>query len=444
MIKKTMQLFSVLIAIIGTLSLSAQKKWSLNEVVDYAFKHNYNHQKQILNKAITYEKTNEVLTMGFPKINGSVGYQNNFQIPTTLLPAEIAGGPAGAFVPVQFGLPNNANVSLNLQQLIFDGRYLVGVQARSAIKSLANAQLEMSTQSVKELIYKLFYQSLVAEQSVIALEENEKIIKQLYDETQKTYKAGLVEELDVERMQYNLLNIQNILANTKNQYEVLKYALKFNMGYPMDSVLEIDGSLTNDLESVKNEVANFDFDINKKPEFKMIEQNEKIKKYDLRQTEAGYLPSLYGFAGYGWQAFRRSFDFLGGGDWFSYGNFGVQLQVPIFDGLTRKYQVSQAKLEWKKAIISKEEYMNASRIEVIQSQLNLKNAINEYENNNNILNLSSKIQNKSRIKYKEGVGSSFELAQAQNERVQQQLRTLQSILNVAVKGIEFRKSIGKL
>jgi outer membrane protein TolC len=216
------------------------------------------------------------------------------------------------------------------------------------------------------------------------------------------------------------------------------------MGYPMDSVLEIDGSLTNDLESVKNEVANFDFDINKKPEFKMIEQNEKIKKYDLRQTEAGYLPSLYGFAGYGWQAFRRSFDFLGGGDWFSYGNFGVQLQVPIFDGLTRKYQVSQAKLEWKKAIISKEEYMNASRIEVIQSQLNLKNAINEYENNNNILNLSSKIQNKSRIKYKEGVGSSFELAQAQNERVQQQLRTLQSILNVAVKGIEFRKSIGKL
>jgi outer membrane protein len=118
--------------------------------------------------------------------------------------------------------------------------------------------------------------------------------------------------------------------------------------------------------------------------------------------------------------------------------------VPIFDGLTRKYQVSQAKLEWKKAIISKEEYMNASKIEVIQSQLNLKNAINEYENNNNILLLSSKIQNKSRIKYKEGVGSSFELAQAQNERVQQQLRTLQSILNVAVKGIEFRKSIGKL
>jgi outer membrane protein TolC len=254
----------------------------------------------------------------------------------------------------------------------------VGLQARSAIKSLANAQLEMSTQGVKELIYKLFYQSLVAEQSVIALEENEKIIKQLFEETQKTYKAGLVEELDVERMQYNLLNIQNILSNTKSQYEVIKYALKFNMGYPMDSTLEIDGSLTNDLEMVKKEVTNFDFDIQKKPEYKMIEQNEKIKKYDLRQTEAGYLPSLYGFAGYGWQAFRRSFDFLGGGDWFSYGNFGVQLQVPIFDGLTRKYQVSQDKLEWKKAIISKEEYVNASKIEVIQSQLNLKNAITSH------------------------------------------------------------------
>jgi outer membrane protein TolC len=425
----------------GGLVGNAQTLFDLNGSIAYALKHNYNYQKQELDRAITYEKTNEVLSMGFPKINGSIGYRNNFQLPTSILPGEIVGRP-GTTVPVQFGTSNNADVGFTLQQLIFDGRYLVGVQARKAIKSLADVQLKISEQGVKELISKSFYQVLALDESIKMLEENQTVLNKLLDDTRKTYKQGLIEELDVERLEYNVLNLDKMVVNTKNQRELAINAFKFNLGFPMDSNLNVMGSLAQEADKYK--VIPTAFDLSQKPELKMLQENVNIKNYDLKQNRAGYLPSLYGSAAYGWQAQRQSFDFFKGGDWFNYGNFGIQLSVPIFDGLTKKYQVGQANLAYKKAKFELIEYEQASKIQAVQSVLSLQNALNDLDYQNNILKLSAKIQNKTQIKYKEGIGSSFEFAQAQGERIQQQIKVIQALQNVATKGVEWSKAIGKL
>lgn len=424
-------------------NLAHSQNFDVKAATEYALKNNYNYQKQALDRAISYEKTNEVLSMGFPKVNGTVGYQNSFQLPTSILPGEIIGKP-GTTVPVQFGTSNNASIGLSLQQLIFDGRYLVGVQARTSIKSMADIGLKISEIGVREMIYKSFYQALVADQSIKILKENEKVLDKLLDDTRKTYKQGLIEELDVERLEYNTLNLKNTIANVVNQREVAYLALKYNMGYPLDSIISLTGNLDNDLITIKNEAQSTQFDINKKPELKLLEENVKLKEYDLKQTKAGYLPSLYGSIAYGWQAQRKSFDFFQGGPWYSNGNFGIQMQVPIFDGFTKKYQVGQTKLSLEKTKIELKEFQNGIKIQSQQSLISLLNAINEYENNDNILKLSNKIQTKTQIKYKEGVGTSYEFAQAQSERIQQQLKVIQSILNVAIKGIEYRKTYGNL
>jgi outer membrane protein TolC len=430
-----------IISTIGSYVASAQSMFDLNKSIAYALKHNYNYQKQELDRAITYEKTNEVLSLGFPKINGSIGYRNNFQLPTSILPGEIVGRP-GTTVPVQFGTSNNADIGFSVQQLIFDGRYLVGVQARKAIKSLADVQLKISEQGVKELISKSFYQILALDESIKMLNENQVVLNKLLDDTRKTFKQGIIEELDVERLEYNVLNLDKLIINTKNQRELAINAFKFNLGYPLDSNITLYGNLAQEAGKYKSIPSSFD--LSQKPELKMLQENVNIKNYDLKQNRAGYLPSLYGSAAYGWQAQRQSFDFFQGGDWFSYGNFGILLSVPIFDGLTKKFQVSQAKMAYNKAKFELIEYEQASKIQAIQSVISLQNAINDLEYQNNILKLSSKIQNKTQIKYKEGVGSSFEFAQAQNERIQQQLKVIQALQNVATKGIEWSKAIGKL
>ena len=165
-------------------------------------------------------------------------------------------------------------------------------------------------------------------------------------------------------------------------------------------------------------------------------------KYDLKQIRYSALPSLFGSASYGYNSFSNRFNFLNN-TWYNFGNFGLQANIPIFDGFTRKSQVSQAKLELEKAELDKVNLFQALKVENMNTILTLRNNMNEYKNQKDILKLSEKIEHKTQVKYKEGIGSSFEFANAQNERIQQYLKLLQTELNLLNSHIDLKKIQGK-
>lgn len=422
-------------------SLYAQQSvFTVEAAIDYALKHNYNHQKNQLEKSITYEKTQEVLTQGFPKLSGSVAYQNQFIVPTSVIPGDAFGAP-GQLIPVQFGISNTMNANIGLQQLIFDGRYLVGVQARASIKELANLQVKMSERDVKVLISKNYFQAVAAKKSLKSLKESKLVIEKLYDQTNKIYKQGLIEELDVERLQYNVKTIENAISVLETQNQLAISALKLNMGFPMEDSLMIAEDVAHILQEAFQQ-SPFIENLENRLEFKLADQAILLKKYDLKQMRYSALPSLFGAANYGYNSFSNRFNFLNN-KWYNFGNFGIQANIPIFDGFTRKSQISQAKLALEKAEVDKQNLYNALKIENMNTVLTLRNNINEYKNQKDILKLSEKIEHKTQVKYKEGVGSSFEFANAQNERIQQYLKLLQSELNLLNSHIDLKKIQGK-
>ena len=82
---------------------------------------------------IARQKRWETIAIGLPQISLSAGYANALQQPTSLIPAEFFGGQAGEFSEVVFGTEQSANAGLRLEQLLFDGSYLVGLQASENI-----------------------------------------------------------------------------------------------------------------------------------------------------------------------------------------------------------------------------------------------------------------------------------------------------------------------
>lgn len=413
------------------------KFFTLDGAIQYALEHNYDHQKNQIEKSITYEKTQEVLTAGFPKINGTVAYQNQFVVPTSVIPGEAFGRP-GELLPVKFGITNTMNAAIGLNQLIFDGRYLVGVQARSSIKELANLQVKMSERDLRVLISKSYYQAVVASKSLNSLRESKEVITKLLDQTQKTYKQGLIEELDVERLQYNLRTLENTLMVLETQSQLALSALKLNMGYPMEDSLRLMDDIKSDIVRAMNYFPKVT-DLDNRVEVKLADEAIRLKQYDLKQMRYSALPSLYGAFNYGYNSFSNQFNFWNT-KWYNFGNFGIQASIPIFDGFTRKSQVQQAKLALNKSEIERTQLSNALKIEAMNSFLSLRNTTDEYKNQLDILKLSEKIENKTRVKYKEGVGSSFEFANAQNERIQQYLKTLQVELKLLNNYIDYKKS----
>lgn len=421
-------------------SYSQRQVYTLEAAIQYALDHNYNHQKNCLEKSITYEKTQEVLTQGFPKVNGSIAYQNQFIVPTSIIPGEAFGRP-GELMPVKFGISNTMNASIGVNQLIFDGRYLVGVQARSAIKELADIQVKMSARDVKILISKSYFQALTASKSLNSLKESKLVLDKLYDQTQKIYKQGLIEELDVERLQYNVKTLENTISQVESQSQLALSALKLNMGYPMEDTCIITQDVKHIIDEI-NHLSLINQSIEQRIELKLADQAVKLKEYDLKQMKYSALPSFYGAFNYGYNSFSNQFNFWDN-SWYNYGNFGIQANIPIFDGFTRKSQITQAKLSLQKSELDRKELYHALKIDALNSILTIKNQINKYTNQKDILKLSEKIEQKTQIKYKEGIGSSFEFANAQSERVKQYLEYLQSELNLLNSYIDYQKSIGK-
>src|SRR6201996_1220621 len=76
---------------------------SLQQSIQYALANqpNVRNAKYEVEKATA--RVHEITGMGLPQITGSVSALDYLQIPTTLIPGQFFGGPAGSFEAIQFG-----------------------------------------------------------------------------------------------------------------------------------------------------------------------------------------------------------------------------------------------------------------------------------------------------------------------------------------------------
>ncbi|MBY0482884.1 MAG: TolC family protein, partial [Chitinophagaceae bacterium] len=110
---------------------SSRHAFSVKECVDYAHKNNVQVRNALLNVQGQYQTNRDITAAALPTVTASLSGNDYLKIPTSLLPGEIFGQPAGTYIPVQFGTKYNANAGFQLQQLLFDGQVFIGLKARS-------------------------------------------------------------------------------------------------------------------------------------------------------------------------------------------------------------------------------------------------------------------------------------------------------------------------
>ena len=239
-------------------------------------------------------------------------------------------------------------------------------------------------------------------------------------------------------------NLLTQIVKQENQSENALLNLKYVIGMPNDSAITLAG----DFDEMVN---NFTFDAsaevnpNRRIETKMLSNQAELKRYDIKQARSNYFPSLYAFALYGTLAQRQDFNFFDTNlRWFDFGTVGFKLNIPVFDGLKSKSQVQQRKLELEKIENSQENFQQIINLQVTTAQNNLANALNEYHNQQENLALANKILTKTIIMFNEGVGSSFELSQAQQEYTNTMINYTQSVYNLLIAKLEVNKALGSI
>ena len=443
--------------------LLAQQTFTLQQAIDYGLENSSQAQLNQLELQDAEGQILEYKAIGIPKLNGAVSYQYSPNIATFILPDFItpaingslinynlidpsqAVPPASGGNPAQFGTSHNLTAGLELSALLFDGSFFVGLQAQKLYRELVQRQAELPKLDIKSNVQKAFLAVLIAKRNEGLLQKNISNLQNTLRETKAIYENGFAEKLDVDRLELSLNNLNVEAGKVQRLIELSYNLLKFQMTYPLNEPIEIDGNLDALLAEINMEsAAGEQLDLSRRPELAVIETGEELAQMNVKRLKAAYLPSLVGFANYSKQLQRNKLFDSDDNPWFTVSNVGASLQVPIFDGLDKKAKMQRARIELDKTAIQKRDFERGVTLEVQNAKIAFLNANQTVATTKKSLDMAQQIYDITQIKYKEGVGSSIEVTQAERELYAAQSANMNALYELLVAKTNLDKALGKL
>ena len=418
---------------------------TLEEAISFGLKNNSAIINADLEVQKAFKEKWKTIAIGLPQISAEANYQNFLKRPVSLVPAEFFGGNPGEFSELTFGTKQNLIGTVKLEQLIFDGSYLVGLEAVKVYLNISENLFKKTTLEVKKLTVTTYTSVLLAEYNVSFLEKNIAKLKENLSEVHQLFKNGFEEEESVEQMRLTLSSTNSQLKYAKNFIKITEEILKFVIGYPLDQKLVLsssvedifsEASLLTDKPDTINIFNNIDIQIaeNKMKSDELLFKLEKSKS----------LPKLVAFINGAYSGNSDEFTFTENSQkWFGSSLVGVKLNIPIFSSLGRSANTQKAKITLEQAKIDLNEVQNRVQIEVNAALNDYQLAIENYFTEKENLRLAERIEKKNQTKYFEGMVSSFELRQAQLQLYTIQNSFLNSINVVITKKIELETLLNK-
>ncbi|PIV16003.1 MAG: transporter [Flavobacteriales bacterium CG03_land_8_20_14_0_80_35_15] len=407
-------------------------QFSLDEAVTYALSHSYTIKNAKLAIDAAKKKKWETTTIGLPQVSATVDYQNFLKQVVTLLPAEIFGGTPGTFNEVTFGTKQNLHTTITMNQLLFDGSYLIGLQSAKVYLQISELAEQKTERSIKEAVINAYGNTLLAEESVKILEQNLGLLEKNLNDTKAIVKNGLAEEQDAEQLQITLSTIKNQLNKTKRLSAISYKMLNITLGIDIDAPVILTDKLEN--LAIKNSdlnLMNQNFDLANHIDYKIVDNTKKSNELLMKFEMSKALPSISTFVNYSKFANSDSFTFLTKDQtWLGSSLLGVNINVPIFSSFRRSSRTQQAKIALEQSKIDLQQTSEELKLQVASAKSDYQFSLDQYVTAKENLNLSERIEHKENLKFFEGVGSSFELTAAQNQLYQKQQDYLQSILSI--------------
>ncbi|MCU0432147.1 MAG: TolC family protein [Bacteroidia bacterium] len=417
--------------------------FSLQQAVDFAMSNqNTVRNAQLDEKAAAY-KVKEIVGIGLPQVSGSFQFQDFVELPTSLLPAEIFGGPAGTFIPVQFGVKYNATAAFSGQQLLFSGSYFLGVQAAKVYQDLARKNTIRSRIEATADVTKAYYTVLVNKERKTRLEANLALLKKLMDDTKALNANGFVEKIDVDRatVSYNSLAIE--VQNVQRLLDLGMVLLKYQMGMDQTATLE----LTDDLSKLTfSQPQPNMLKYTDRVEYQLLDLQLRGSLLSMRAERVGYLPTVAFFASLQAQAQRNTFDFFDNNSqrWFPIGIIGLQVNVPIFDGFQRHYRIQQARVSMMKAQNDMLFIQQTIDLQVASARVTLENSTATMDVRKANMDLAQGVYDVAKKKYEQGVGSNLEVMVAQTSLTDAQAEYFDAMYAAVIAKVDYDKAMGTL
>jgi len=418
-------------------------EFSLDQCVEFAQKNNVQVKNSLLAVEVQAQVNREIAAAALPTITTSTGVVDYTKIPTSLLPAQIFGGPAGTFIPVQFGTKFNANYGANLQQLLFDGQVFIALQARATSMKLQKQNAALTQEVIKANIYKIYYQLSASRTQLNILDANISRLNALAHDAEIMYKNGFAEKLDVDKVIVQLNNLETEKIKANNSVAIGYMGLKMLMGMPVkDSLILTDvineKSLSNDILTE----SNFQYDVRK--DFQYLSTAKSMNEFNVKRYQLSHLPTIALAGSYSKNAQRSKFDFFEGGNWFTTSLISLNISLPIFNGFATDARIKRTKIELKQTENQIESLKNNIDNEITQAKLNYISSVATVKFQKSNMELAERVYQQTKKKFEAGMGSNTEISSSQADLVSAQNNYMNALYSALIAKVDLLKATGKL
>ena len=407
-------------------------KLSLQEAIDYAIKNNTTAKNAALDIDAAIKQKWETTAIGLPQVSAKVDYNNWLKQQVSLLPGEIAGGQPGTFVPVAFGTKQSVNATATLNQLLFDGSYLVGLQSAKVFLEISKNAKEKTDLEVRKATINAYGNVLLSKESISIYESNISILENNLRETKAIFENGLTEEENVEQLQITLKQVNSGYKNAIRLNAIALQMLNITLGADLNTEVTLTETLEElAFKNVDLKLLNSTDEVKSTIDYKIAANDKRSKELLLKLEKTKALPSLSAFVNGGYAGNNEKFDFFNKQqEWFGSSLLGVSLNIPIFSSGQRSAKTQRARINLEKAENNLSETEKKLSFQIESAKSNYQFAIEQFSTSKESLTLAERIEKKNQTKFFEGITTSFDLRQAQQQLYTTQQEYLQAMLEV--------------
>jgi outer membrane protein TolC len=420
---------------------------NLRESLTFALENNVNTKNARLETLISKATVKETTATGLPQITGAVNLNYNPTIPVVFLPNQPPfGDPSNPsdVIPARFGVSYQSGVAVNVTQMIFDGSFFVGLRAAKTYMALTELDVVKAENDVIENVKKAFFGVLVNQERIKLATANLSRIDSLLSETKSIFEAGFAEKIDVSRIQVQRNNTYSQLERSKTAYEISKQLLKLQMGLPPQYDINITQTL-GELNPEEELLGILEMEGISRIEIDQLNTNMELTNLDLKYNTSQYMPTLdaNGFiqrTGAG-NSLNSVYDSK---NWFSSSLIGVRLEIPIFDGLAKSARIQKNRIQLNQLENQKIFLDDNIALEIYQARTNLTNDLNILNVQKENITLAQEVFEMAKIKYNEGVGSNFEVVEADAALIEAEINFLAALYDGLIAKVDLEKALGIL
>lgn len=428
----------------ATVSVYAQDAFTIKEAVAYAKKNTAAAKNALVDIQDAELQILELKRSGLPQVNGQFQYSANVIVPTSVLPANTFNPQASAddVVKVKFGVPWGGQAGIGVNQLIFDGSYLVGLRAADTYRQLASQNKQQNDVNTTETVIKAYYSVLVAEERAKLLTLNINRLDSIIRETKLILKEGFIEEIDVMRLEVQRNNLITEQQKVANLIQLSYQLLKFQMGFSLQNPIQLSDKLTDSDIAALRLISNQSIDFGNRIEYSLLQTQRRLTELNIERIQKGSLPSVFFSGSLGvshgnprFNPFER---------WFPVSSLTLGTSIPIYDSGVRKTKVQREQLNLLKIDNGVLQLRESFELQNSVAITNLTNGIQTLDVQQRNLNLAKEVLRVSSIKYKQGVGSNIEVLNAEASLKEAQTNYFAALYDVLIAKVDLDKARGEL